>query len=298
MTLKYISVEKIKTKRNYLLEKKIGHFVCNNCNLEFIRQPKPQTILKELHFCCKKCADESSKTGKPLNIKKVKNNLIKYGFEHHFKNPELNKKKLATCLIKFGGLAPMCEKSIKEKSKKTILERYQDHFSRIKEIKQKKKNTCLKKYGKEYYSQTESFKSKVNWKESSRKSFETLKKNKINKISKIENQFLLFLKDHFEKIETQKPVNNWLIDFYLPDIETYVQFNGDYWHGINKSYEELINSKNKRDQNIAKTKLRDECKLLYFKDNDLNLVVIKESCFKNKNYEEIISSIKSGYNGL
>lgn len=43
--------------------------------------------------------------------------------------------------------------------------------------------------------------------------------------------------------------NLWNVDMYVPDIDTYIQFDGVYWHGLDRPVEEIKNSNTKR--NIA-----------------------------------------------
>lgn len=286
-----ITVHKYISKKNANISKKIGNYICDYCKVEFTGRAKPKIIAQDFHFCSKQCSSFASRKGEVIFEKKKNNYLINYGSAHHFKNKEVQEKRVKTCIEKFGGRAPLCSKKVKDKMNETIQEKFGDHFSRSKSVRDKIKKTCIKKYGVDSFSKTKEFKDSINWQEINKKGFETRKNNGISPVSKIEQKFCFFLKEHFTEVQSQIPVNKWWIDFYIPVNNCYIQFNGDYWHGTSKNYEELINSPHPRDKVIAATKLRDLEKEKYFKENNLNLIIIHEYEFKNKEYQVILDKI-------
>jgi hypothetical protein len=53
------------------------------------------------------------------------------------------------------------------------------------------------------------------------------------------------------------PGTKWLIDFYIRSIDTYVQLDGAYWHGLDRPIEVIAEHKTKRDVQIHKKWLTD-----------------------------------------
>ena len=106
------------------------------------------------------------------------------------------------------------------------------------------------------------------------------------------------MKDFFGKndIEHLVMINNREIDFYIKSIDTYIQFDGIYWHGLDRNINEIKNSDKKRDEGRYKTYMKDREQDGWFKLSDLKLVRITDSEFinsmKNKNFDIIIKRIK------
>jgi hypothetical protein len=293
MTFVNITILNYTSKRNSAISKKMANYICDYCNVNFSRRAKSREIASAYHFCSINCVNLASKKDQVLFKKRKINSINKFGTEHHFSNPEVQEKRRKTCINKFGGPAPICSEVVRERINNSIINKFGDHFSRTSEIKEKKKKTCIDKYGVDSYSKTVEFKSSIDWKDLNKKGFETRKKNGISPISKIEKKFYNFLSEHFDDIKPQVSVDKWWIDFYIPTIDVYIQFNGDYWHGLSKTYEELSQSIHPRDKIIAQTKLRDLARQNYFKKNNLNLVVITEYEFKKKEYSLILDRIKT-----
>jgi len=74
---------------------------------------------------------------------------------------------------------------------------------------------------------------------------------------------------------------SWNIDIYIPDIDTYVQFDGMYWHGLDRSIEVIANSNSSRDKIIHGKWIEDRAQDDWFKSQGKRLIRILESEFKN-----------------
>jgi hypothetical protein len=75
--------------------------------------------------------------------------------------------------------------------------------------------------------------------------------------SKVERRCLEYIKINIdENINYQKRYNNWMIDFYSPKLDLYIQMDGVYWHGLLSTDEEY--SKSKCGLAILKTKEKDK----------------------------------------
>jgi len=82
-----------------------------------------------------------------------------------------------------------------------------------------------------------------NWSIGAQKAFMTKHKNGSSKISKGELKCLNYIKENIDsEIQHQVPYNNWVIDFYSPKFNLYIQFDGIVWHGL-KETEALKKSK-------------------------------------------------------
>lgn len=83
------------------------------------------------------------------------------------------------------------------------------------------------------------------------------------------------------------------IDFYIESIDTYVQFDGVYWHGLDRPIELIEERKNSHDQEIADRWHKDREQDEWFKAKGLKLVRITDQVFDEKEAEDIIKRILS-----
>ena len=100
--------------------------------------------------------------------------------------------------------------------------------------------------------------------------------------SAIEDRFYDALCNHFgEKfIIRGVHVNRWLIDFYIVSIDAYIQFNGVYWHGLDRSRDMIECSEHPRDKVILSTIDRDAQRQKWFDENQLRLICVTDEQFK------------------
>jgi len=99
--------------------------------------------------------------------------------------------------------------------------------------------------------------------------------------SAAENRFGEFLNSIFseENVEKHAIFQGWNIDFYVKTIDSYVQFDGDYWHGLNRPIEEIKSSLSKRDKVILSTVERDKRQNETFLRMGIRLVRVTEKEF-------------------
>ena len=148
---------------------------------------------------------------------------------------------------------------------------------------EKRVKTCLEKYGVPYPAQNEEIHKKV---------VATLKERGWfkNKQSASEDWYYEYLCTMYSKnnIDRQILIAGWVIDFYVKPINAWIEFRGDWWHGKNYTYEELIELAEQQEEkmgkkscyrSIAETKLRDIIKETFFRDNNMKLYVVWESNF-------------------
>jgi len=109
-----------------------------------------------------------------------------------------------------------------------------------------------------------------------------MKKRKKVKSSKEEDKFYEFLCDNLgkENFERHKVINDfWSIDLFYRPRSLYVQFDGIYWHGLDRSLEEIKNRKCKQGRQIYKKYQIDRRQEVWFKKNNISFIRIPFSSF-------------------
>ena len=174
----------------------------------------------------------------PFQLKKFqdkqKQTLIeRYNITNISKKKEYRERVIQTNLQKYGGIAPMCNDEIKKKSKQTRIDRYGEDYGKV--IMNKSKQTCLIKYGTVYPMQNDKVKQKILDKmpQTVIKTAETKRRNKSFTTSAPEETVFNLLKSEFTNVERQYRTEKYPFncDFYVPDIDTYIEFNGTWLHG-------------------------------------------------------------------
>jgi hypothetical protein len=131
--------------------------------------------------------------------------------------------------------------------------------------KQKARATMLLKYGVEHPMLSREFSLKA-----------------LNSVSYAESQFRKVLEQMFsnEAIETPKFINGWRIDFFIKTLNLYCQFDGVYWHGLDRPIDVIREFRTKRDRVIYATYERDKRQNEWFRANGLHLIRITDIEFR------------------
>jgi hypothetical protein len=163
-------------------------------------------------------------------------------------------------LLEYGVRNPMQRKSVKQSVSHTNLERYgvKCPLSRPETI-QKTQSLEVKQ-----------------------RAFRTLLSRKKGNSSKIELEFIEELKKNFghDKVTNQAIIERWIADCYIVDLDCYVFFDGVYWHGLNRSLEEIQASPHPRDRRIEKARDADARRNNWFAENQKKIVIITDDEFK------------------
>lgn len=203
-------------------------------------------------------------TEHPMQCEKLKNktketNLKKYGSEHYFSSEEGKKKIKEVWIEKYGVDNPYKIDHVAEKREGVLLEKYgESRALGNKEVQDKIKQTNLKKYGTEYSFQSEEYQKNTLQKIFSEKygtispmsaTRDTIKvdidvlpkekwqatranKGTWNSSSEEEiiyNELIKVFKDVKRQCKSEEyPFN---CDFYIPSIDTYIEYNGFFTHG-------------------------------------------------------------------
>lgn len=107
------------------------------------------------------------------------------------------------------------------------------------------------------------------------KRHQTMKRNGTYQKSLPEDALYVYLceKHGYQNVERNAWVNDrWPIDFYIKDIDTYVQLDGVYWHGLNRPIEIIAAYKNKRDIVIHRKWMTDREQDRWFVEQGMKLV--------------------------
>lgn len=248
---------------------------------------------------------------KEVKDKIIATNLERYGVTHPNKSKIVRDKTVATNLRKFGVVTNLLLPTVnRQKSKDFNTKMWKNihatnikkfgapniemmknipfnhltewnkkygvpHLMQLPEIKQKIKETMMKKYGFEN-SMALMLSRGFTYDESVKKAHATKKKNGTYKVSKEENNVYKLFCEKFgsSNVERQVSIKTWAIDFYIKNINTYVEYNGSYYHGLNRPIAIIKQFKTKHDKKLYLTFLKDQDKVKWFAENNKRLVVL------------------------
>lgn len=183
--------------------------------------------------------------GSKQALEKIKQTCLeKYGVDHVWKSKEIHKKCTETVEKRYGVTSTFALES----SKQNMLSKYGvTNIMELKSTREKIKQTCLEKYGVDHAWKNENVRKKCleTFKENtgynspiqipgiSQKVFEIRKKNHTLNTSKIEEQlykdiYSLFPSVKREYKELRYP---WHCDFYIPELDMFIELQGYYTHG-------------------------------------------------------------------
>ena len=208
--------------------------------LQSLKDKQEQTNLVRYGF-------KSSFQNISIKDKAKKTNLEKYGCENVFQNKDIiikskqtkfdiygnenftnHQKAYNTKLEKYGNGNYTNYKQIKQ----TNLEKYGcENVFCLKEVKEKTKETNLKKYGNETFLGSNEHKNNILL--YMNKSYITKKRNKSFNTSKYEEIIYQKLLSKYVVVYRQykSDLYPYACDFYIPEIDTYIEYNGWWGHG-------------------------------------------------------------------
>lgn len=245
---------------------------------------------RDMHFCSLNCLNESQRLGGLIDGKKKKIFEDRFGVDNPLKSCDILNRVRSTCIERYGHSVSSKNDDVKQRMRETVLRRYGvDSFSKHKSFNEKRIKTCMKKWGVDH-----NMKSLVIWK----KNHESRKKNGSFARSKIESIFIDDLRKIFGKIVKDQIVidagnRRWVIDAYLSNLDVYVQFDGVYWHGLDRPIEHIRESKKKQDASIYRAWLRDREQDKWFVENGKRLIRITDRQYKMMTAEMIETLIRS-----
>lgn len=198
----------------------------------------------------------------------------------------LAKKKRDVFCRKYGVTSPAKNRAVVEKARLTCIERFGGWPQQNAEIAKKRVSTCIERYGTTNSFQIQSVRAHANTVAACQKRHETMKRSGSYAKSGPEDEFDTLLCDAFgvDNIERQVKIigTRWAIDFYIKPIYAYVQFDGVYWHGLDRPIEQIRESTNPRDRSIARKWDVDRIQDAWFAAHKERLVRITDMEFRTR----------------
>jgi hypothetical protein len=321
---------KIETRPSFGKKSKTKRVIIYSCDFCFsqIEKRYKESMAEKyksgtlLAFCNKKCLNSSLANNQALQNKIKKTCLERYDGEGVFKSKSLQDKKSKTCIDKYGTPHFLGSDACKLATQKCLNDLNVNSFLCVAEVREKFSATLIKNYGVihpltsdiikekirinckllhnvDWHSQRDDVKQKISKSQMSpecqEKRNKTLKENGTCKkqSSKAENVLFEMVKLRYPQTQQHVSINKWNIDLFVPEIETYINYNGVYWHGKNRTDDDLLSSHTKQSKTIFKTRKRDDDRTRWFKENNKKFVVIWEDEFNKENLDKILSEICS-----
>lgn len=284
---------------------KLALYACDQCGKEFKRYIKD---VSDLQLCSRECVSLATRTGGVIWQKtsktcvkrfgvvtpfashdvreKIQKTLVeRYGVLNVLQNESVRQKIANTCKERYGVENVLASKQIREKARHTLRSNYGvDAPQQSQEIQERTKRTNLERHAVANTLQLSYARERCNSVEAHMKRHETMKRNGTYGKSRSEDLFYRMLCEFFstENVVRQVTINKWSIDFYIKCIDNYVQFDGVYWHGLDRPIEVIAEHKTKRDVQIHKKWLTDREQDRWFREHGLNLIRVTDVLLQNR----------------
>lgn len=183
-----------------------------------------------------------------------------------------------------------------QKAKQTVLERYGANSAcqiphvrksclekgQTSEAKAKRKATTLAHFGVESVLSLPQIHHLANTPEACLKRHETMVRNGTYFTSRPEERCYELLCEKFgsDDVFRQVWMNRWPIDFYIESIDTYVQEDGVYLHGLNRPIELIAERRTEKDRQIHEKWLTDRRQDAWFLEKNKRLIRITDEQVK------------------
>ena len=272
---------------------------------------------KTKQTCLEKYGVDNPFKSKEIQNKAKQTCIDRYSVEYAMQNNDIKQKNKETCLKKYGVEYVTQTELFKQKSKESCLEKYGVEYTfQVDTFREKTIKTCLEKYGVDHPMKSDIVKNKVMHtcllhygvehptqnKKIMLKAFDArIKSIKGHRFSKKEDEIYNYLItiDKDTKRQYYSELYPFHCDFYLPNFEVYIEYQGMWTHGLhpfdkdNKDDIEILNkweikaetSKFYRSA-IKNWTITDPLKRKTAKDNKLNYLEI----FPNDLYKDKINN--------
>lgn len=217
--------------------------VCDQCSDVFERPARYAD--RHTHFCSRKCLDRAHARGGALEDKIKVTMIERYGAPNASSSDVIKEKRRQTWMAKYGVAHPFQSKVVKSKIETSMMMRHG--------VKSPMQSHVIRRKARE---------GMLSW------------------TSKLERQFGELLQEKFQDVQVQVWINDRCIDFYVPCIDTYVQFDGAYWHGLDRPIELIAEGRTPRDVQIYKKWQTDREQDAWFKEHGMRLVRITDREFR------------------
>lgn len=244
--------------------------VCDHCGKINFRRKNGASRSCEFDYCGRECYFESLRTdGKSMRLR-VETCNEKYGTDHPLMSDECREKRAKTMVERYGSSEamesdvlkkrfndsmlekhgvewPSQSREVREKAKKTFVERYGvDCPSKSEIVREKSRLTCLKKYGVDNPMKSDVVKSRIDW-------------GSPHFHSKVEDRLVSVVEERYGKddVKRSKWVYGHPVDAYVESVDTIVELDGEYWHGLDRPMSVIEERKSPRDEVILVAYNRD-----------------------------------------
>ena len=324
--MKYIEVKKKEGSCGRIIV-----FKCEQCDKLFEVSYNLSTLENGRRFCTMGCKYVASRKGGILqkefeqefgvsNVfaredvkKKIQDTMLeRYGVDNISKSEEIKEKKKNTTLEHYGVNSPFKSPELRECTAQTYFEKYGVrtlYCSQIPQLREKQVATHLERYGYSYSFENpeirahavdsirERFGVDYAWQSSKvrGKILDSLIANGNIFTSNHELKFYERLKKIFgeENVTHQIKIHKWPIDFYVKSLDAYVQFDGRYWHGLDRPIEIISELKTARDKVILGKMENDKEQNSWFKEHNMKLIRVTDKQEEDLSNDELKSIIVS-----
>lgn len=172
-----------------------------------------------------------------------------------------------TSMAHYGTNHPRQSKIVHEKVRRTVMKRYGVTCTFHQGKNFNSPEACLKRH--------ENKKKNGSYALAAQKCHATMKRNgSYGRSSKQEDMLYDVLIEKFgvDNVQRQVLVNKWPIDFYVKNLDTYIQYDSEYWHGLDRDVEVIKEFQHVRDKAIFRNFLSDQEKDVWFNDKKLELI--------------------------
>lgn len=273
---------------------------CDACGKEWeVRGSGPRLRSRATHACSAECKSASRRAGGATAAVTARTNVERYGTEnvyasdlikerikerhlerrgvdHPSKDPSVMARIEATMVKRHGVCNPAQSPDVQEKMKATMREHWGvEHPMQLAHVQRALEEGCMAKHGVKRFGQAPGFFTRIH---EARKASGAYARQ-----SKTENEFHAVLMELFGEgdVERWKVVNShWPIDFHLKSADVYVQFDGAYWHGLDRPLEQIRASTKPRDRAIAAKWELDRRQEAWFAAHGMRLVRVTDAQFK------------------
>lgn len=259
---------------------------CDQCQINFTRSTNVKRVSQITnHYCSRRCLQASHARGNKAYTSAHATMRQRYGIDY------------ASSIAKKAHDSLTEETIVKsvEKTRQTCLSKYSVEFpcqlphvrklcleaARTDEVQLKREATTLDRYGYRTALEVPAIHALCNLPDAQSKRHLTMKANRSYRKSRPEDAFHQWLVSKFgpNDIERPKPVYRWLIDFYIRSLDTYVELDGEYWHGLDRPLEEIALHRTPRDVFIHKRRLNNLLQDEWFLNRGLKLMRITDKQF-------------------
>lgn len=318
-----------------IFEKGFNSFKLANSTFHFCSRPCLAESKKEGNLLFLKIREtirtiyncDNVSQNKDIKEKKKETTRLHYNVDHHFQSKEIRAKAEETNEQRYGFKVATQNKEVQAKIVATNMEKYQVPYTVLDpEIKKKGLDTLYKNYGvtnpslspeiqvrreatfEERYNvknptMLKEIRDKIDYHDLWLKAHETKKKNGTYKKSKTEDKFYNFLVSQFliNNVSRQILMFDKIIDFLvvIENKEIFIEFDGIYFHGLDRPIQIIEESLKIRDKYIAKRYWEDRWLDQMMNENNKVLVRVTDKEFKlaqrKNNYVSILDRINDAY---